>query len=66
MIREYNIEKTRIAGIGFDATCSMVVLDTDFQPISISPSGEHVICLGHLVLYMYVPVRILAKSGNVQ
>ncbi|XHR29735.1 MAG: FGGY-family carbohydrate kinase [Chthoniobacteraceae bacterium] len=28
-----------IAGIGFDATCSLVVLDDHDQPVSISPSG---------------------------
>jgi FGGY-family pentulose kinase len=28
-----------IAGIGFDATCSLVVLDADDQPVTVSPSG---------------------------
>jgi len=29
-----------IAGIGFDATCSLVVLDSANQPVSVSPGGD--------------------------
>jgi FGGY-family pentulose kinase len=29
-----------IAGIGFDATCSLVVLDSDDQPVSVCPDGS--------------------------
>jgi len=29
-----------IRGIGFDATCSMVVLDADDKPVTVSPSGS--------------------------
>src|SRR5664279_4732202 len=29
-----------IAGIGFDATCSLVVLDADDHPVTVSPSGN--------------------------
>ncbi len=29
-----------IAGIGFDATCSLVALDGDDRPLSVSPSGN--------------------------
>ncbi len=29
-----------VAGIGFDATCSLVALDADDQPVSISPTGK--------------------------
>ena len=29
-----------IAGIGFDATCSLVVLDAQDRPVSVSPSGR--------------------------
>lgn len=28
-----------VKGIGFDATCSLAVLDKKFQPLSVSPSG---------------------------
>jgi FGGY-family pentulose kinase len=30
-----------IAGIGFDATCSLVVLDQNDRPVTVSPSGEN-------------------------
>jgi D-ribulokinase len=28
-----------VTGIGFDATCSLVVLDDNAKPITVSPSG---------------------------
>ena len=34
------VEPSEILGIGFDAACSMVVLDRDMQPLSISHSGD--------------------------
>ncbi|XP_052256060.1 FGGY carbohydrate kinase domain-containing protein-like isoform X2 [Dreissena polymorpha] len=34
------IEVTAVKGIGFDATCSLVVLDGDSQPLSVSPDGD--------------------------
>lgn len=30
----------RIMGVGFDATCSLVVVDSAFQPVSVSATGE--------------------------
>jgi FGGY-family pentulose kinase len=30
-----------IRGVGFDATCSMVVLDSDDKPVTVSPSGSN-------------------------
>ncbi|KAM8850674.1 FGGY carbohydrate kinase domain-containing protein isoform 3-T8 [Spinachia spinachia] len=35
-----NVEKSRVRGIGFDATCSLVVLDQNFQPVSVSQDGD--------------------------
>jgi len=32
-------EPFRIIGIGFDATCSLVVLDTNGKPLSVDPQG---------------------------
>ncbi|MFY3768181.1 ribulokinase, partial [Escherichia coli] len=29
-----------VAGIGFDATCSLVVLDNNGEPLAVSPDGE--------------------------
>ncbi len=31
---------SEIVGIGFDATCSLVVLDADDKPVSVSPTGS--------------------------
>jgi len=33
------IDSSMVHGIGFDATCSLVVLDKHFQPVSVSPMG---------------------------
>ncbi|MDX1385376.1 MAG: FGGY family carbohydrate kinase, partial [Thermoanaerobaculia bacterium] len=30
----------RVRGIGFDATCSLVALDEDDRPVTVSPSGD--------------------------
>lgn len=39
-VAEAGIASQDVAGIGFDAACSMVVLDQQMQPLSISESGE--------------------------
>ncbi len=33
------IDKDQIHGVGFDATCSLVVLDKDCQPVTIDTAG---------------------------
>ncbi len=38
-MREANTESGDVAGIGFDATCSLVVLDAEDRPVSVSPDG---------------------------
>lgn len=35
------IDPGSILGIGFDATCSLVVLDTDFAPLAVNADGEN-------------------------
>ncbi|GFR93456.1 FGGY carbohydrate kinase domain-containing protein [Elysia marginata] len=40
-ISDAQVLPENIKGIGFDATCSMVVLDEDFQPLTVSPHGDH-------------------------
>ena len=35
-----NIDPAQVKGIGFDATCSMVVLDSNGQPLTVSPTGS--------------------------
>ncbi|XP_033861615.3 FGGY carbohydrate kinase domain-containing protein isoform X1 [Acipenser ruthenus] len=34
------VDPSRIRGIGFDATCSLVVLDKSFQPLPVNSNGE--------------------------
>ena len=37
---EGGVAPERVTGLGFDATCSLVVLDEAMQPLSVSPSGD--------------------------
>lgn len=39
-LSEAALAPSAIAGIGFDATCSLVLLDADDRPVSVSPSGR--------------------------
>lgn len=39
-VENAGIDRSAVAGISFDATCSLVVLGQDGQPISVSPSGN--------------------------
>ena len=36
----YGIDPAEVAGIGFDATCSLVVLGQGGQPLTVSASGD--------------------------
>ncbi len=40
-VKEAGISPDTVAGIGFDAACSLVVLDRGMKPLSISPSGDN-------------------------
>jgi len=39
-LKEAEAEPSRVAGIGFDATCSLVALDAEDRPVTVSPSGK--------------------------
>jgi len=39
-LTEAGCEPRAVAGIGFDATCSLVLLDADDKPVSVSPTGK--------------------------
>jgi FGGY-family pentulose kinase len=39
-LRKSGLSGDQIHGIGFDATCSLVALDSKDQPVTVSPSGE--------------------------
>lgn len=40
-VAEAGVDPSDVQGIGFDATCSLVVLDPHGRPISVSPSGDN-------------------------
>jgi sugar (pentulose or hexulose) kinase len=40
VVQQANVPPEAVIGIGFDATCSLVVLDRADQPLSISPTGD--------------------------
>ncbi|MEM5406414.1 FGGY family carbohydrate kinase, partial [Paraburkholderia unamae] len=39
-MREAAVAAEQVKGIGFDATCSLVVLDSAGRPLTVSPSGD--------------------------
>lgn len=39
-LNQSSISASNIVGIGFDATCSLVVLDKDAEPLSVSPTND--------------------------
>jgi FGGY-family pentulose kinase len=39
-LAEAGAEASRVAGIGFDATCSLVLLDAGDRPVTVSPGGD--------------------------
>ncbi|MBK8252101.1 MAG: FGGY-family carbohydrate kinase [Polyangiaceae bacterium] len=39
-LNEAKLNADQIAGIGFDATCSLVLLDKDDNPVTVSPTGN--------------------------
>jgi D-ribulokinase len=39
-MRDAALTADAVSGIGFDATCSLAVLDDDAEPLSVSPSGD--------------------------
>ncbi|KAK2822065.1 hypothetical protein Q5P01_022130 [Channa striata] len=34
-----SVERSQVRGVGFDATCSLVVLDQNFQPVAVNQDG---------------------------
>ena len=39
------IDVSVVHGVGFDATCSLVALDKNFMPVSVSPMGQFCLIL---------------------
>ena len=40
MLSKGGVQKEDVVGLGFDATCSLVVMDTEGKPLSVCPTGE--------------------------
>lgn len=38
-----DIDVALVRGIGFDATCSLVALDGNFQPVAVNQTGDKLI-----------------------
>lgn len=34
------VERSHVRGVGFDATCSLVVLDQSFRPVAVNEDGK--------------------------
>ena len=39
VVSKGGVAKQDVVGIGFDATCSLVVMDTEGKPLSVCPTG---------------------------
>jgi FGGY-family pentulose kinase len=39
-VSDAGVKPAHVSGLGFDATCSLVVLDADDQPVTVSPTGN--------------------------
>ncbi|KAM6948884.1 FGGY carbohydrate kinase domain-containing protein [Aplochiton taeniatus] len=68
------VERGQIRGIGFDATCSLVVLDQNFQPVAVNQDGESrrnvVMWMDHRAAEQAARItrsghRVLARVGGV-
>ncbi len=40
ILEESKVHPDKIKGIGFDATCSLVLLDSDERPVTVDPNGD--------------------------
>lgn len=40
VLKDSKVEKEQVKGIGFDATCSLVALDQNDDPVTVSPTGK--------------------------
>lgn len=73
-IRQAKVSPGAIAGIGFDATCSLVVLDSQDRPVSVSPTGDDtqnvIVWMDHRAIAQADEInraghRVLRYVGNV-
>ncbi|HQY59885.1 MAG: FGGY-family carbohydrate kinase [Myxococcales bacterium] len=57
-----------VAGVGFDATCSLVVLDADDAPVTVSPTGDDawnvIVWMDHRAIDQTRRVNDAARAGG--
>ncbi|MGF1909514.1 FGGY-family carbohydrate kinase [Vibrio kasasachensis] len=59
-VSQANIEPIQVKGIGFDATCSLVVLDRNGQPLTVSPTGR-----SEQNIVMWMDHRAIAQADRI-
>ena len=59
-VAEAGLAPSMVGGVGFDATCSLVVLDAAAQPLSVSPSGDP-----HRNVIVWMDHRAIAEARAV-
>lgn len=59
-VNQADINPIQVKGIGFDATCSLVVLDKEGQPLTVSPSGRT-----EQNIIVWMDHRAIAQAGRI-
>ncbi|MEC4725570.1 FGGY-family carbohydrate kinase [Shewanella sp. D64] len=59
-VSQANIDSVQVKGIGFDATCSMVVLDKHGLPLTVSPTGR-----SEQNIVMWMDHRAIAQAERI-
>ncbi|NXK50965.1 FGGY protein, partial [Chauna torquata] len=54
------IDASRIRGVGFDATCSLVVVDKQFQPLAVNSEGQN-----HRNVIMWMDHRAVSQVDHI-
>lgn len=60
ILSDSGVTKEQIGGIGFDATCSLVVIGDDGQPVTISPSDK-----SECNVIMWMDHRAIDQAGRI-
>lgn len=59
-VSQANIDPIQVKGIGFDATCSLVVLDNKGEPLTVSPTGR-----SEQNIVMWMDHRAIAQADRI-
>lgn len=59
-VSQASIDPIQVKGIGFDATCSLVVLDKKGQPLTVSPTGR-----SEQNIIMWMDHRAIAQAERI-